>query len=84
LQQNDPNLFSESTQIRWNVPDDFQNAMIYFYDNSGNQVNSYKVNSKGAGELQVFGSKLSSGVYTYTLVVDGKVVDTKKMMKASH
>jgi hypothetical protein len=81
LQQNDPNPFSESTQIKWNVPDEFQNAMIYFYDNSGNQVNSYKVNSKGAGELQVFGSKLSAGIYTYTLIVDGKVVDTKKMVK---
>ncbi|MES2592930.1 MAG: hypothetical protein V4608_13695 [Bacteroidota bacterium] len=29
----------------------------------------------------VFASDLSSGIYTYTLVVDGKVVEAKKMIK---
>ncbi|MEO5569377.1 MAG: tail fiber domain-containing protein [Bacteroidia bacterium] len=79
----DPNPFSESTMIRWNIPNDYQNAVVYFYDNSGNQINTYKVNSKGAGELQIFGSSLSSGIYTYSLVVDGKVIDSKKMVKTN-
>ncbi|MFI5219345.1 MAG: tail fiber domain-containing protein [Bacteroidia bacterium] len=82
LLQNDPNPFSESTMIRWSIPEDFNDAVIYFYNNSGNQINTYKINEKGAGELQVFGSKLSNGIYTYTLVVDGKVIDSKKMVKA--
>jgi hypothetical protein len=29
----------------------------------------------------VFANDLSSGIYTYTLVADGKIVATKKMMK---
>ncbi|MEO6556250.1 MAG: tail fiber domain-containing protein [Ferruginibacter sp.] len=77
----DPNPFSESTMIRWNIPTDYANAVIYFYDNSGNKIDTYTVNSKGAGELQIFGSSLSSGIYTYSLVVDGKVVDSKKLVK---
>ncbi|MGH2553893.1 MAG: hypothetical protein ACRDEB_09255, partial [Chitinophagaceae bacterium] len=73
LEQNDPNPFDASTIIRWSIGADFVNAILYFYDNTGTRINSYKITEKGAGELQVFGSKLSSGVYTYTLVVDGKI-----------
>ncbi len=82
LLQNDPNPFNESTMVRWNIPGDFGNALIYFYDSNGTKINSYKITLKGKGELQVFGSRLSSGVYTYTLVVDGKVIDSKKMVKS--
>ncbi|HKR03787.1 MAG TPA: tail fiber domain-containing protein [Bacteroidia bacterium] len=82
LLEADPNPFSESTMIRWNIPNDFKDAMIYFYDNSGTQINSYKIEQKGSGELQVFGSKLSSGIYVYSLIVDSKLIDSKKLVKA--
>lgn len=82
LEQNDPNPFDASTMVRWNIDVDFSNAVLFFYDNSGNRINTYNIHEKGAGELQIFGSKLSSGVYTYTLVVDGKIIDSKKMVKA--
>ena len=39
------------------------------------------IESRGEGSLVVFASDLSSGLYTYTLVCDGKVIDTKKMVK---
>ncbi|MFI5218652.1 MAG: tail fiber domain-containing protein [Bacteroidia bacterium] len=78
----DPNPFSESTWVRWSIPEAFENAIIYFYDNLGNQINTYKISEKGTGAIQVFGSKLSAGIYTYSLVVDGKVIDSKKMVKA--
>ncbi len=81
LDQNDPNPFSANTIIRWNISADFGTASIYFFDNTGNRINSFEINSTGAGELQVFGSKLSAGVYTYSLVVDGKVIESKKMLR---
>ncbi len=81
LLQNDPNPFSESTFIRWTLPDQFSNAVIYFYDNNGSRINTYEIKTQGKGELQIFGSKLSNGIYTYSLIVDGKVIDTKKMVK---
>jgi len=31
--------------------------------------------------LNVFASDLSNGIYTYTLVADGKIFETKKMLK---
>ncbi|MBL7929415.1 MAG: hypothetical protein JNL47_08130 [Bacteroidia bacterium] len=79
----DPNPFSESTIIRWSITNDFTNAVIFFYDERGQQINQYRITEKGNGELQVFGSRLYSGVYTYTLVVDGKIVKSKKMAKVN-
>jgi hypothetical protein len=35
----------------------------------------------GNNDLTVFASDLSNGIYTYTLVADGKIVETKKMVK---
>lgn len=40
------------------------------------------ITKKGRGQLNVFASDLSSGMYTYSLVVDGKTIDTKKMVKS--
>ena len=44
-------------------------------------MQSVDVTERGLGNLTVFGSDLSTGVYTYTLVADGQIVATKRMMK---
>ena len=36
---------------------------------------------KGKGILNVYANDLSSGSYMYSLVVDGKLIDTKKLVK---
>ena len=35
----------------------------------------------GYGLLNIDTQNLPSGIYTYTLVIDGKAFDTKKMMR---
>lgn|GEM_PF-4625964 len=37
--------------------------------------------SSAPGKLNVFADDLSAGTYTYTLVVDGQIITSKKMMK---
>jgi len=81
LNQNVPNPFAESTTIDYNIPNDFKKAQIIFSTMDGRIIKVVEVTVKGAGVLNVFGDDLSSGVYTYTLVVDGKTIDTKKMVK---
>ena len=39
------------------------------------------INEKGSGQLNVYAADLSSGNYTYSLIADGKLVETKKMIK---
>ncbi len=81
LNQNVPNPFAESTVITYTVPATVQRAQIHFYDMQGTLINSVEITERGEGQLNVYGNDLSSGIYTYSLVADGTVVSTKKMMK---
>ncbi len=80
LYQNAPNPFGEGTTIKYFIPDNMD-AQIVFYDNYGNQIKIYKVAENGMGQLNVSATNLAAGVYSYSLIVNGKVVDTKKMLK---
>ena len=81
LDQNVPNPFAEQTVINFSIPSTVVKAQIHFYDGNGKLMQSVDVTERGLGSLTVFGSDLSTGVYTYTLVADGQIVATKKMMK---
>ncbi len=81
LEQNVPNPFAEQTTINYSLPDNTGKAQMLFYNSDGKLIQSVELNQKGQGQLNVFASDLSSGIYTYTLVVDGKIVETKKMVK---
>lgn len=81
LEQNRPNPFSEKTSINYSLPDNTVKAEMLFYNAQGKLIQSTELTQKGKGTLNVFASDLSSGIYTYTLVVDGKIIETKKMVK---
>lgn len=81
LQQNDPNPFIESTRIAYQLPDDVHDAKIIFTNLAGVVINTVIINNRQAGELEVYASDLSKGIYNYTLICDGKVISTKKMVK---
>lgn len=81
LEQNVPNPFAEQTTINYVLPDNTGKAQILFYNSTGKLIQSVELTEKGQGQLNVFASDLSNGLYTYTLVVDGKIVDSKKMLK---
>ena len=80
MDQNKPNPFSESTVITLNIPEGTQKASIFIYDMSGKQVKAIPVDDRGETNITVFASDLTAGMYIYTLVVDGKVKVTRKMI----
>ena len=80
LFQNTPNPYSEGTSIKYFVPDNSQ-AQIIFYDDFGNKIKEFTVLEKGMGQLNLTTANLANGMYSYSLVVNGKIVDTKKMVK---
>ena len=80
MDQNKPNPFSESTVIALNIPSNAQTANIYIYDMSGKQVQSLPVSERGETNITVYAVDLSAGMYIYTLVVDGKVAVTRRMI----
>lgn len=81
LESNVPNPFAEQTTISYFLPDNVKKAQMLFYNVQGKLIQSVDLNERGKGNLNVFAQDLSSGIYTYTLVVDGKVFETKKMIK---
>jgi hypothetical protein len=81
LNQNVPNPFAEQTTITYNIPQSTNSAQVLFYDFNGQLIKTVDVKTRGAGQLTVFANDLTNGLYTYSLVIDGKVFDTKKMLK---
>ena len=81
LEQNTPNPFAEQSTINYFLPDNVVKAQMLFYNIQGKLIQSVELTEKGKGSLNVFAQDLSNGIYTYTLVVDGKVFETKKMVK---
>jgi Chaperone of endosialidase len=81
LDQNAPNPFAELTTIAYSLPADVQRAQMRFYDAQGTLIQTVEIAHRGKGSLNVFGEQLSSGVYTYALIADGKVIATKSMVK---
>jgi len=80
LNQNIPNPYAEHTTITYNVPVQFKYAQMIFKTIDGRIIKTTDL-EKGKGQLNVFASDLSNGLYMYTLIVDGKEFDTKKMVK---
>lgn len=82
LEQNSPNPFDRQTTIRYTIPSEFHSATIQISDMKGHVLKTYSINQAGKGELIVNANELASGTYQNSLVVDGKVIDTKQMMLA--
>jgi hypothetical protein len=81
LDQNVPNPFAEQTAINYYLPNDFTRAQIIFLELSGKVIKSVDLTEKGKGTLNVFANDLTNGIYTYSLIIDGQTVETKKMVK---
>jgi hypothetical protein len=80
LYQNAPNPFGEGTTIKYFIPEN-ADAQIIFFDDFGNKIKEYKIGDKGMGQLNVSSTNLAAGMYSYSLYVNGKIIDTKKMVK---
>ena len=81
LNQNVPNPFAEQTTITYNVPASVGKAQLIFFNTNGQVIQTVDIKTRGKGKVNVFASDLSSGLYNYTLVADGKVIDSKKMVR---
>jgi len=82
LYQNIPNPFGEETVINYFIPENTNNSKIIFFDMYGQSMKDVRLTTTGSGNIHVDSKNLTSGIYSYSLVVDGKIIDTKKMVKS--
>ncbi|MBD0255312.1 MAG: tail fiber domain-containing protein [Cytophagales bacterium] len=80
LRQNRPNPFHEKTVIEYALPESFTQAALFIYDLQGKQLGRFDIADKRSQRVELDGNTLAAGLYLYSLVVDGKVVDTKQMV----
>ncbi|MCK5168256.1 MAG: tail fiber domain-containing protein [Bacteroidales bacterium] len=80
LYQNAPNPFSQSTTIEYYLAENIQKAVICIYDMNGTQLKCIPLHLTGYGNITISGSELKAGIYMYSLIADGKVIDTKRMI----
>ncbi len=82
LQQNIPNPFTNTTVIGYTLPQKFTSAQILISDKNGIALKAITISGSGKGTVNVDASTLSSGAYQYSLIVDGRLIDTKQMVLA--
>jgi chitodextrinase len=80
LFQNSPNSFSDETEIKVYLTESTKTATLIIYDLSGKVMKNFEMDKRGAISIYIGGNELKSGVYLYSLIVDGKSVDTKRMI----
>ena len=80
LNQNTPNPFSDKTVISYFIPVNIKQAQILVYDDMGTLVRKFDIKTKGEGSVTFYSNNARKGVYSYTLIADGQLMDTKKMI----
>ena len=81
LYQSVPNPFSETTVIRYELPQNAGNASICVFDMQGKRVMERALpQGVEAGQIEISGNTLKPGMYTYSLLVSGNAMDSKKMV----
>jgi hypothetical protein len=80
LLQNVPNPFNNSTQIWYKLEDD-ATVTLNVYDYTGRNIGAFEQGAmdKGSHYVEFSSEGLPSGIYFYTLEINGKLNDSKKM-----
>lgn len=80
LYQNTPNPFLENCVVKCSIPQDAVTATLYLYDVNGRQIDSVIIKDRGDVSIVIDDTLFDAAIYFYSLVVNGEVVDTKRMI----
>lgn len=80
LFDNVPNPFSLNTEIKFDIPENSISARLIIHDMQGVELRSFDISQKGFGSITINGSELKAGMYLYTLLIDNKIIETKRML----
>lgn len=79
LEQNDPNPFDGTTTIRYQLPNQSNHAELVISSiETGSKLTVFTLKNN-SGSVVVNAQNWASGTYLYSLIIDGKIVVSKKM-----
>lgn len=81
LFQNNPNPFNQKTEISFTISkQNFESASIIVFDMNGVFIKRIEIQQAGQGSIEINANELKAGMYIYTLLVNEKEIDTKRMI----
>jgi hypothetical protein len=81
LFQNNPNPFEEQTEIKINLTDYEKNSELIIHNSSGIEIFRIELAKTFSNILRIDLSDFPSGTYIYSLNIENRTVDSKKMVK---
>lgn len=80
LGQNTPNPAKGTTSIGMYIPTGTKNAKLGIYNLEGKEIKAISIAERGEQTVYIPCSELNNGLYIYGLIVDGNIVETKRMV----
>jgi hypothetical protein len=80
LLQNTPNPVSNATEFNYFIPSEFLNAEIKITNINGKALRSLPITQGGHHSINFQNDILAPGSYIYSLIIDGKMIDSKVML----
>lgn len=84
LYQSIPNPTSQITTIPYMINFPYSVAVIRVTDMSGRTLTEYNITTQGKGSVTFDADKVAGSSYNYSLIIDGKIYDTKTMVVAKN
>lgn len=80
LDQNTPNPFNQETEIGYRLSGKAGSASVCIYNLNGQQLKKYPLDIDTlSGKVTVSASEFTPGIYIYSLVIDNRMIDSKRM-----
>jgi len=79
LEQNQPNPTNGMTRVKYFLPSGKKGELLVTAID-GKELQRITLSSTGKGQVDLHTRNLPAGTYNYSLVVDGNIVDTKRMV----
>ena len=80
LSQNNPNPFANATSIKMTIPQSAATALLCIYDMSGKQISQKTISDRGEVTYSFTSEGMDAGMYLYSLIIDGKLINTRRMI----
>jgi hypothetical protein len=80
LYQNAPNPFNIQTTVRFEIPETVQSTQLHICNMTGTLLKTISINQRGSDNVTISANEFVAGLYLYSLVIDGNIIDTKQML----
>jgi len=79
-----PAIFWDENTLSVNIPSNVRKSSLYLYTLSGRKVLSREITVRGNQIIGIDETGLDNGIYLYSVIADGKILQTRKIIIGEH